>query len=1288
MRKNFVSYVLSLSVLFVLLLQQQGQAIPFWMQRAIGPATQLVFSGEPTITQAGNAITPAVKVAIEDANGNIVTSRTDRITVKWSLGGVILQANAVNGVATFDSIMLSTVGTNTTLIATAPGLSSATSSPFSVTPGPPNYMAFSAQPTTTQAGTAIAPSVQVTIYDEFNNIATQATGAVTIALGANPGPSTLGGTLTATPVNGVATFSTLSLKKVAAGYTLVAAYGTLTAVTSSPFDIIPGLPTVPEFTVEPTNTAAGSAITPAIQVTLFDAYNNICTQATNPVTIALVANPGNSTLGGTLTAPPVNGVASFNNLTLNKVGTRYTLSATYGTFTGTSNTFNITFAPPKQVVFTVQPPTNTAAGSSITPAIQVSIEDAFGNIVTTATNIVTIALGANPGPSTLGGTLTATPVNGVATFSTLSLNKVDTGYTLAASSGTLTGATSNTFNITPGPPAKLTFTVQPTNTQTGATISPAVQVTVYDASGNIATQTTSSITLALNTVTGGTGATLNGTASQTPINGVAMFSSLSIAASGTYTLTASMSGVSGVPSAPFTVSTSSKLVFTTQPATVLLGATLTPVVVSLEDQSGHLVTATPTSISLAITSGTGTKGALLGGTTPVTTVNGKATFNDLTINLCGSGYTFTATAPGGVASAISSPFTVTDTPTITPQPSPMPTQNIAMNKYTPQLPFIIGDLIYPTTQLTVTGTSTNTTVVPNNDANIQITGTLTTTKRTVAINPAPGQSGTTTITVTVTNPDGQHASFSFVVNVFAPPLINGVNTNIPPLPAQTIVTSTTKTATVTFNVSDLENLIPAGTLAVTAASSTNSALVPTANIKGTNSNGLVTATITPAAGQGGTTTITFSVTNPTIPSLVSQITFPLTVYAIAPVINPKPMPAVGILYNTPTKPQTFTASDNVTPANQLQVSQTSSNTTLVPTANIVVTGPVVTGSVGTWSVTVTPATGQTGVATITLTVTDLGGLSSSTPLTVSVFSPPTITPNPITNQVTNINKSVTVSFTAGDAVTPPAQLKVSATSSNATLVPNSNSNIATTNTNGKCTVVLTPASTITAGGVTTITITVTDGGNVSTTTSFLLSVYAQPPTFKPNPIADQTTYENTATAAVPFTVSDPLTTAASLVVTPVSSSVASLVPLSGIVITGPNATGACTVTVTPVALKTGSTLITLKVTDLGGLSTTMSFTVTVTGPPTFTPNFNALTVNYNVSDAQAGAITVTASSSNLTLVPLANIVCAGTGATRTVTATTLPGVSGTATITVTATNAGGLAKSFTFVITGVTATIF
>src|SRR5207244_9656254 len=98
--------------------------------------------------------------------------------------------------------------------------------------------------------------------------------------------------------------------------------------------------------------------------------------------------------------------------------------------------------------FTVHP-SNARTGAVTSPAVQVAIQDAFGNAVATATNLVTAALGNNPGGGTLSGTTTASPINGRATFSDLSVDKAGTGYTLAASATGLTDATRIAFNISP-----------------------------------------------------------------------------------------------------------------------------------------------------------------------------------------------------------------------------------------------------------------------------------------------------------------------------------------------------------------------------------------------------------------------------------------------------------------------------------------------------------------------------------------------------------------------------------------------------------------------------------------------------------------------------------------------------------------------------------------------------------------------------------------------------------------------------------------------------------------------
>src|SRR5206468_4726554 len=153
--------------------------------------------------------------------------------------------------------------------------------------------------------------------------------------------------------------------------------------------------------------------------------------------------------------------------------------------------FNITAGTATALVFGVQP-TTTVAGAVITPAVQVTAQDAQGNTATGFTGNVTVAIGTNPSTGTLGGTLTHAAVDGVATFANLAIDKVGTGYTLTATGAG--SATSPAFNITAGSATALVFSVQPTTTVAGAAITPAVQVTALDASNNTATGFTGNVT--------------------------------------------------------------------------------------------------------------------------------------------------------------------------------------------------------------------------------------------------------------------------------------------------------------------------------------------------------------------------------------------------------------------------------------------------------------------------------------------------------------------------------------------------------------------------------------------------------------------------------------------------------------------------------------------------------------------------------------------------------------------------------------------------------------------------
>ena len=95
----------------------------------------------------------------------------------------------------------------------------------------------------------------------------------------------------------------------------------------------------------------------------------------------------------------------------------------------------------------VTQPTATDALALISAAVEVAIEDDFGNRVRTATHPVTLALDFNSGNGVLSGTLTRNAVNGLAVFDDLSLNSPADNYILKATSGNLFSPTSIPFVI-------------------------------------------------------------------------------------------------------------------------------------------------------------------------------------------------------------------------------------------------------------------------------------------------------------------------------------------------------------------------------------------------------------------------------------------------------------------------------------------------------------------------------------------------------------------------------------------------------------------------------------------------------------------------------------------------------------------------------------------------------------------------------------------------------------------------------------------------------------------------
>lgn len=181
-------------------------------------------------------------------------------------------------------------------------------------------------------------------------------------------------------------------------------------------------------------------------------------------------------------------------------------------------------------------------------------------------------------------------------------------------------------------------------------------------------------------------------------------------------------------------------------------------------------------------------------------------------------------------------------------------------------------------------------------------------------------------------------------------------------------------------------------------------------------------------------------------------------------------------------------------------------------------------------------------------------------------------------------------------------------------------------------------------------------------------------------VPDQVIAQNTSTATNYFIVGD-AESGFNLTVTAISGNTV-LVPLANLTLGG--SLSQRTIRVTPTAGQTGSAVITLSASD-GTFISSSTFTVTVTAantPPTLTglaeyqivaPGLMPAAMPFTVGDAETavGSLVVTSSSSNVGLVPNANITLGGSGANRTVRVTPVAGQRGTAVIKVKVTDALG-----------------
>jgi hypothetical protein len=297
----------------------------------------------------------------------------------------------------------------------------------------------------------------------------------------------------------------------------------------------------------------GTAVTTDPAVIVRDASSN----PVGGVQVDFAVGLGGGGVTGATATTNSSGIATVGSWTMGPTAgsNNNTLTATVnGTAISVTFTASASAGSPSVVVITTQPSGNAQAGVAFGTQPVIQLQDNGGNNSATSGVTITATIASGPGGATLSNATATTNGSGVATFSGLSINGTVGTYTLTFDSGSLTEDTSDPITLAAGPAETLQFTQQPSDAASGATITPAVVVSVEDAFGNPASGT---VHLDLN-VPLAANATLNGDVDVDAVGGQATFSDLSVDQTGNvfnlpYSLDASTSGVSAVQSSNFDI---------------------------------------------------------------------------------------------------------------------------------------------------------------------------------------------------------------------------------------------------------------------------------------------------------------------------------------------------------------------------------------------------------------------------------------------------------------------------------------------------------------------------------------------------------------------------------------------------------------------------------------------------------------------------------------------------------------------------------------------------------------
>ncbi len=520
--------------------------------------------------------------------------------------------------------------------------------------------------------------------------------------------------------------------------------------------------------------------------------------------------------------------------------------------------------------------------------------------------------------------------------------------------------------------------------------------------------------------------------------------------------------------------------------------------------------------------------------------------------------------------------------------------------------------------LDVRVSSSNTDLVPDRNIILRFTDTDgPESAGTIELFPAPEQFGVTTITIVAG--DGNHE----VQEVFT---LTVAAVNDPPTLSEIAARTTAEDSVmrdIPFSVDEGGGPDEDTQVIVVRAVSSNKTLIPDANITvnvfdDDGDAGEGTLDIRPAADKNGSSLITVSVSDGT--STVKQ-TFEMTVTPVndPPVISP--LDDVVVDEDSVVDERQFKVDeggDRDEDAQALTLSVTSSNAALLPEQSIRLNFSDGAGDAGWGTISLSPVPDEYGESTVTIKVDDgIDSVSESFRLTVnSVNDLPLL--SAFTDQEIDEDGEIEgIAFTAdegGGSNEDVQVLGVTATSSNSGLIPDDNITVSFRDDDGDAVGgTLDIRAAAEEFGVSTITVTADDGTDrISRTFNIKVNAVDDPP--EVSDVPDQVIREDEPLAGLAFIVDEGGgrdEDYQDLRITAVSSN-KELVPDEAISVTFTGASGqkrGGSISIRPVADRSGSTTVTISVTD--GASTvhdTFNLTVESVNDPPFTEDVSLTTI--------------------------------------------------------------------------------